>query len=122
MSFQYVPLADDVPVPRRTPSNRRVFVRYQCGPATPGRVKVVDGHEWQRAWVIDLSLGGAGLLMTRPLETGLVLEVHLRSDSQNKTYQVPAHVVHAVRQTDGDWIIGCEFEQQLTDDMLDCLL
>jgi hypothetical protein len=122
MSFQYVPLQDNVSAQKRTPTNRRAYVRYQCGPATPGRLMVVEGHEWQRAWIIDLSLGGAGLLLSRSLEPGLTLVLHMRSTSQSKTYELPAHVAHASRQPDGDWVIGCEFEQQLTDDLLDALL
>jgi hypothetical protein len=122
MSFQFVPCEESLSAPKRTPTNRRAYVRYRCGPATSGRLMVVEGHEWQRAWIIDLSLGGAGLLLSRALEPGLSLVLHLRSTSQNKTYELPAHVAHASRQPDGDWVIGCEFEQQLTDDLLDTLL
>jgi len=40
--------SDKVPAPKHSWSNRRAFVRYQCGPATPGRVLVADVQEWQR--------------------------------------------------------------------------
>lgn len=122
MSFQYVPWTDDVQSPKRTPKNRRAYVRYQCGPATPGRLKMIEGQEWQRVWVLDMSLGGVGLLLSRPLEIRQTMVLHLRSDSQKKTYQVSAHVAHVSRQADGDWIIGCEFEEQLTPELLDALL
>ena len=46
----------------RPPSrNRRVTIRYRCAPATTGRVCLVDDQEFQRAWVDNLSRGGAGL-------------------------------------------------------------
>jgi hypothetical protein len=122
MSFQYVPLTAGASPALGPPANRRAFVRYQCGPATPGRLSLVDGEEWQRAWVLDLSLGGVGLLLQRPLENGLTLILHLRSDSRQQTYPLRARVVHASRQPDGDWVVGCEFEEPLTDDVLDALL
>jgi hypothetical protein len=122
MSYQYLAYTDKVPLPKHSWSNRRAFVRYQCGPATPGRVLVADVQEWQRAWIIDLSLGGVGLLLSRPLEMGLDLVLHLRSDSQKRKFELTARVAHASRQPDGDWVIGCEFLQPVTDDVLDALL
>ena len=95
MSFQYLSLSEDVGPPRRVPSNRRAAVRYQCGPATPGRIMVVGGQEWQRAWVLDLSLGGVGLLLGRPLDMGLPLVVVLKGAAEKKTYELPARVCHA---------------------------
>jgi hypothetical protein len=122
MSFQYTPLTGEPPSSKHTFTNRRGYVRYQCGPATPGRVQVVDGEEWQCVWVLDLSLGGAGLLLSRPLDPGVALVLRLRSDRRHKNYDLPARVAHASRQPDGDWIIGCEFDQRLTDELLDALL
>jgi hypothetical protein len=122
MSIQNIPLAGESPSSKHTFANRRGYVRYQCGPATPGRLQVVHGEEWHRVWLLDLSLGGAGLLLNRPLDPGLALVLRLRSDRQHKNYDLPARVAHASRQPDGDWIIGCEFDQQLTDELLDALL
>ena len=122
MSFQYVPLGGEVKKPR-SPSNRRASVRYQCGPATPGRVLTVEGQEWQRAWVLDLSLGGVGLLLGRPVEMETRIVVVLKSNTTpKKLYELAARVCHCARQPDGDWVAGCEFETKLTDDVLDALL
>jgi hypothetical protein len=120
MSFEYT-LTSDPLAGRRLPTNRRASVRYQCGPATPGRV-LVDGQEWQRAWVLDLSLGGVGLLLNRPLETHSELIIVLKNDALKKVFELPARVCHAVRQMDGDWIVGCEFADKLTEEQLDELL
>jgi hypothetical protein len=121
MSFQYMTWSGEQTLPKRPPSNRRAAVRYQCGPATPGRVEL-DGQSWQRAWVLDLSLGGVGLLLSRPLEVGQHVIVHLKSEAHQKTYQLPARVCHARGQPDGDWIVGFEFDIRLTDEVLDALL
>jgi hypothetical protein len=120
MSFQYVPAKGEVPLPRRTANNRRASVRYQCGLATPGRLLLPDGQEWQRAWVLDLSLGGVGLLLSRSLEQGCEVVVMLKSATQ--TFELAARVRHSSRQQDGDWIVGCEFVKKLTHEERDSLL
>jgi len=122
MSFQYMPLVAEQTPPKRSSSNRRAAVRYQCGPATPGKLLLVDGQEWQRAWVLDLSLTGIGILLSRPLEAGLQVMVVLKSATTKAHFEVPARVCHSSRQPDGDWIVGCEFNVRLTDDELDALL
>jgi hypothetical protein len=121
MSFQYVPLSGEAaPPPLRAPSNRRAAVRYQCGLATPGRLLLVDGQQWQRAWVLDLSLTGVGLLLNQPLEQGSEVMVVLKSATE--TFELAAHACHSSRQQDGDWIVGCEFKSKLTREQLDALL
>jgi hypothetical protein len=120
MSFQYVPLTGEVQLPQRPPANQRASVRYQCGLATPGRVLLGDGEEWQRAWVLDLSLGGVGLLLSQPLDQGSEVMIVLKSATQ--TFELPARVCHSSRQQDGDWLIGCQFVSKLTLDLLDELL
>jgi c-di-GMP-binding flagellar brake protein YcgR len=121
MSFQYVPLGVQVGPPKCLYSNRRGAVRYQCAPATPGQVQL-GGEEWQRAWVLDLSLGGIGLLLSRAIEPGTQIVVHLKNATRDKVYQLTARICHATRQPDGDWILGCEFIEKLTDDQMDALL
>jgi hypothetical protein len=106
---------------KRLYSNRRGAVRYQCAPATPGQVRL-GGEQWQRAWVLDLSLTGVGLLLAKTIESGTEIVVHLRNATRDKVFQVPARVCHATRQPDGDWLVGCEFIGKLTDDQLDVLL
>jgi hypothetical protein len=81
----------------------------------------LPGEEWQRAWVLDLSLHGAGLLLTRPLTAGLEINIILIS-GQNQSFEMPARICHATQQPDGDWIVGCEFIKQLTDEELDAVL
>jgi hypothetical protein len=122
MTYQHIALSDAESPGKHVPANRRASVRYQCGPATPGRIMVAEAQEWQRAWVIDLSLDGVGLLLNRDLEPGTDLVVALKSGTANKTFELAARVCHTARQPDGDWLIGCEFATRLTDDDLDCLL
>ncbi len=97
-------------------------MRYKCGPATAGRV-LLDGEEWQRAWVLDLSSTGVGLLLARALDAGLEIVIHLKSgDGKTRFISCRPVCCHATRQPDGDWVVGCEFTTELTADQLDALL
>jgi hypothetical protein len=81
----------------------------------------LPGEEWQRAWVLNLSLDGAGLLLSRPLTAGQEINIILVS-GQNQSFEMPARICHVTQQPDGDWIVGCEFTKQLTDEELDAVL
>jgi len=121
MSFDHVALTGEQARLLRPLNGKRATVRYKCGLATPGRVQL-EGQEWQRVWLLNLSLGGAGLLVSRPLEPGLEVVVHLTASAQNLTYEVAARICHATQRPDGEWVVGCEFANQLTADQLEALL
>jgi hypothetical protein len=108
----------------RRPSapNQRATVRYRCPPAAAGRIYVAEDLEFQRAWLQDLSVTGVGLLLSKPLDNGLLVTIHLKSPNSKKSYRLSAHAVHATQQLDGEWMVGCEFETRLTTDELDDLL
>jgi hypothetical protein len=120
VSFQYVALQGDRP--RGTRINQRATVRYQCAPATPGRVVLAEDHEFQRAWIQDLSTRGIGLCMSRPLKTGTFLAIQLKSASQNRTYELTGTVIHATALPAGDFLVGCEFLTHISAEDLEALL
>jgi hypothetical protein len=101
--------------------NHRATVRYQCAPATCGRVVMAADLEFQRAWVLDLSTSGVGLHMPRPIKTGTPLVIQLKSANQ-KVYELSARVVHTTAMPLGDFRIGCELVTGLSDEDLDALL
>ena len=120
MSHQYVPVPTGAP---KSPwINQRATVRYQCAPATPGRIASAADREFQRAWVLDLSTKGIGLEVARPLVVGTLVVVQLKGAANSKTYELPAHVVHTTPKTTGDFVVGCALVTRLTDDDLDALL
>jgi len=102
--------------------NKRATVRYRCAPATPGRVILPDDHEYQRAWVLNLSRAGVGLHMARNLEPGTLLVIQLKGNGGGKSYELAAQVAHATPQLDNEWLIGCAFLRPLSEQDLDDLL
>lgn len=121
MSFQYLSLQTDE-ASRRKWINRRGSVRYQCAPATVGKVFSGPREEYQRIWVLDLSKGGAGILLGRPLVSGQEIFIQISSPSNNQKLEFGARVAHVTEKVTGEWIVGLEFLRPLTDDELDALL
>ena len=102
--------------------NRRASIRYRCAPATVGKVFSAEDHEFQRAWVLDLSLNGVGMQLTRPVTPGQHIMLLIRSNDGVRSFELAASVTHCDAQPHGDWQVGCEFNIHLTPDELDQLL
>ena len=102
--------------------NRRATIRYRCAPATVGKGFSDDDHEFQRAWIIDLSLKGIGIQVTRPLAPGHLIIVTIKSNDGTKTFELSAHVMHCDALPQGEWSVGCELTVPLSPDELEQLL
>jgi PilZ domain len=121
MAFQYLPPQQDAS-DKRSWANRRASVRYQCGPATAGRVNVAEKHEFLRAWVMDLSAHGIGLLVSRRLDIGQLVIISMKNTSGEHSYEMAARVAHISPHVQGEWVIGFELQKSLNYDDLDALL
>lgn len=102
--------------------NRRATIRYRCAPATVGKVISAEDREFQRTWIIDLSLKGVGMQLVRPLTPGRHIALLIRSNDGSQSFELSALVMHCDRVPYGDWQIGCEFTTPLTPDELELLL
>jgi hypothetical protein len=123
MAEQVVPFQAEITLLQRHQwIKRRSEPRYQCGPATSGRVVRRSGGAPRSVWVLNLSAGGAGLLSDQALEENALLLVQMRSSAGNRFYELPARVVHCTAQINGDWLVGCEFAEKLSPDDLEALL
>jgi hypothetical protein len=98
------------------------MVRYHCPPATLGRLFIANTYTSLTAWVQNLSLQGAGLLVNRAMEPDTWLTIELENNTHELCLEVTACVVHAKPQADGNWVVGCRFNRSLTRDELDGLL
>src|SRR5688572_31913085 len=116
MSFQLSALQLD-PDGKPLAINQRTAIRYQCAPATPGRILSAAREECQRGWVLDLSKSGAGILMSRPLRLEEKAYLQITSPANNQRYEFRGRVVHATqRLRGGEWVIGFHFDTLLTDE------
>ena len=106
----------------RRRDNHRATVRYRCPPATSGRLQAGDDQEFLRAWILDVSRTGLGLLLTRPMPAGMPVAIHLRGHQTLAMYEFAARVVHCTPQYGAEWLVGCELAQLLTPEILEDLL
>ncbi|MGF1579386.1 MAG: PilZ domain-containing protein [Gemmataceae bacterium] len=102
--------------------DRRATVRYHCAPATLGKVISTTREDFIRGFVLDLSKTGVGLLTSKDIRVGQVITVQICSPTTLEKHEFQATVAHITEQPHGDWKVGCEFFEHLSDDQLDQLL
>jgi serine/threonine-protein kinase len=106
----------------RPPSpDSRAWIRFPCVADHQVRAVAVTQDRWP-AKMLNISAGGVALQVQRHVEVGTHLRLELQGDPDLPPLLVLAHVVHATALSGGDWILGCAFSHELTDDELDMLL
>jgi serine/threonine protein kinase len=93
---------------------RRASVRHPCPPATAGSLLLADGAQALETRVVNLSRGGIGLLLCRPLERDTPVLLRLENRLRGLTCALAGRVVHAQEQAQGEWLVGCAFSRGLS--------
>jgi hypothetical protein len=84
------------------------------GGSLPPQPADLQATVWWKARVPDISAGGIGLLVKRPIPLGTELLVELSSGRPPAQLRaLTARTVHATLQRNGDWLIGCKFSEQI---------
>jgi hypothetical protein len=99
---------------------KRAWVRCPCSAVCQVREYGGSAEEFAWAMVRDICPEGIGLALSSRVEPGAILDLEFRGVQFPRA--VVAGVVHATRQTDGSWWVGCKFARPLTDDELHLLL
>jgi serine/threonine protein kinase len=108
--------------------NRRASVRYDCAMATSCTINLslhADDTEWQTHWdahVINLSVTGIGLVVSRRFEPGSILAVDLMSNDGHLKRPLKIQVVHVEPAEGRGWYIGGTLTEKLTKDEVRRLL
>lgn len=115
----------DVQNPSATPAgrvgNRRTTIRYRCAPATAGSIIASDDQEFQRAWIDNLSRGGVGLFLSKPVAEGSVVVIQIKSNA-GALHDLHGQIIHATLREPYGWYVGIQFLSPISDDLLDALL
>ena len=120
MSQTGVPQEGAVKPTSRT--NRRATIRYRCAPATVGKVFSSEDQELQRAWILDLSLKGLGMELSRPLKPGHLVVITIRGNDGTNLHELSALVKHCNAVPQGAWYVGCELMVALSAEELEKFL
>jgi hypothetical protein len=92
--------------------DRRASGRHPCTLET-SCLQPTDGqHSWD-ARVVDISSTGVGLLLERRFEPGTLLSFRLEGPAGGQSCNAFARVIHATRQSDGRWLLGCALVGEL---------
>lgn len=102
--------------------NRRITVRYRCAPATSGQLIASDDQEFQRAWIDNLSRGGVGLFLSKPIAVNSFASVQLKGKLSGQVFDLNGHVMHSTLREPYGWYVGIEFLEVISDETLDALL
>jgi hypothetical protein len=102
----------------------RVWERFPCGLDTSCQPLAARGDNdvsWS-AHIRDVSVGGLGVVLTRRFERGAALAIEIPAAPDCPGETLLAKVMHTTRLPDGQWLHGCAFVSQLSDDEVQSLV
>jgi hypothetical protein len=113
------PAAEDGASVKQAEEDRRVWVRHPADLETT--YQPADRSEAVRlgARVRNISLGGVSLAVNRAFEPGDLLSVELPGATEESRCKVLACVVHVAPVSDGEWVLGCTFSRELSEEDLE---
>jgi hypothetical protein len=97
---------------------RRVWVRHPSNVETLFAPAGTPEEEFQSARIRDVSQGGVNLLVPCAYEPGELLTVSLPSSEGHAPLTVLACVVHCHKLAEGEYALGCNFSQELSEEDL----
>jgi hypothetical protein len=109
------------PVRPATPDHR-AWVRVPCQVQTFCRAEAAPSLERWPTTVVNISPGGIEMLTHRPAEKGALLSVELPGVEDGPARQVLVRVVRLQAESDGQWLVGCEFAEKLDERRLQALV
>jgi hypothetical protein len=90
--------------------NRREHPRRPCRYEAMCRSA---GRAWWPVVFVDLSLGGAGVILSSPIEPGAAVAFTVHTP-HGRVLQLRAHV-RRIEAREYEWLAGCEFDRRLTE-------
>jgi hypothetical protein len=98
--------------------DRRIWVRHPADLQTTCRLVSAANSFRFAAVVRNISVGGLSLLVDREFTPGELLNVELPGPNEAENYCALACVVHVAPQENGQWLVGCIFARELSDEDL----
>ena len=102
--------------------NRRTWQRSLSSRPIPRRIYSVEDFRPLDAWMVDVSCGGVALFLTEPLAEGAILFIELEALPEAPPVKVWATVIRCKPADGGDWLLGCELMNRLSEQQLESLL
>jgi hypothetical protein len=103
-------------------ADNRTSERYSCAVVGSYQIVTDDVPEYLPAKVLNISASGALLVVSQPIETGVLLSLKLSGPRGGPAQTILGCVVHRRLESDQEWTIGCNFIRELSELELDALL
>ena len=100
----------------------RRWTRFACNVETVCYTAETAPGERRSGRILNISAGGVGLVLRCQFSEGTLLHFELPPEMNLANPQILVRVVRVVPHGDGNWLLGCEFADQLTEDDLQALL
>ena len=100
-------------VGRRSRSERRITKRLFPGAMTPCEVQRVGETDRKSAWLHNLSVKGAGLLVDHELPPGTLVRLLVVNAPHTFALAVELRVVRCMRIINGDYFVGGQFTREV---------
>lgn len=103
-------------------AERRRSVRHPCSFRTSCQpISLLEAHTVP-VFVRDISTGGIGLVSRAPVPPGTFFAIELQNNTGGESLRLRARIIHATRQDERSWLLGCLFTRELSADELAALL
>jgi hypothetical protein len=101
--------------------NRRATVRYRCTPPALSRAFFANSSKCVDAVIVNLSAGGAGVLLGTFVEPGTLVRIEIGNGGATPLADLAAHVTNIAKLDDATWRCGCEWVRTLSAEELEIL-
>jgi len=109
------------PRDKASTKDQRIARRYECPVHATYEVSEKEGKSERPVEVQNISLRGIGLVMREPIQTGSLLNLSLRGPHSKNVHRILACVVHVSHQPGQEWMVGCNFINELSDNDMQAL-
>lgn len=97
-------------------TEKRSFVRYSCGVKASWRLLGDHSDDFQQAEICEISRSGVGLIVTTAFKRGAILAVKLKEQVATLSRPLLVRVVHARKEGEDAWRLGCSFVTKLSEE------
>jgi PilZ domain len=104
------------------PDDNRQWVRFNGHVRASCQSVEAPASETWPAQVSNISANGIGLVVDHPVENGTLLNLNLHSPTTTSSRTILACVVHVTSTPANEWVLGCNFIRELSEDDLRALV
>jgi len=107
---------------RPSKPENRAWKRFGCDVKADYALVADPDKKGRPAQVVNISAGGIGLKVNEAVETGALLSLGLSNIGGTDERTILACVVHVIARAGSEWVLGCNFIHELSEEDLQVLL